>query len=587
MGLTKPCNSTGLSLEFDEARHHHSPGDVISGRVNLSTASETAIGNVAVSFWGRAKSRIIQQHGQSATTHRGRTQYFHQQKTLYEGQYTHKAGFFSWPFEFVVPDRADPVCIRCSDKWKPKEHYRSTQDLDLNLTLPATMFHKRYTFGRQADCFIEYVLEAVVTEPEGLHTIRKPQTKVSKYPVVFHPLSTPKPIQDYRFTEETRYLTISTLKLLPEYKETGLGMRDLARSIFQKDSLPRFSFWVMVEAPTLIQLFHPENIPFRIRATPDTKPGRTTVDHSTGFPEVVLKSAKIELKAFVRCRAPGTYSDNKTYDIPLLAHRVLNEPLQLTHGSTTAAEATVDLGRLCNLRLGNAKLGSRLEGPLCPSFTGYNVSRTYLLTWELEVECADKTEKIYSSYNTPECTVIMQPATTHLSYSGFDQAEGTEMTRVTSGQSTGSGSRLGWWSSRRRSGEPTTNGANVEMKKEKPTFGAFDRTPGTKDSQQKKNKQEKVLTKEEEAAQDRACRIKEQESDEEVENDGQEQQQQQFYPDTDTDTGTDVEDCIFTDATTLGLHGEQAPQPPPSSSPPHTTIITDIEADLPPPRYVP
>ena len=67
MGLTKTEDSPGLSFEINKPQPHYSPGDTISGRVVLNTADEVALGKVVVSFWGRAKSRIIQQHGQAVT----------------------------------------------------------------------------------------------------------------------------------------------------------------------------------------------------------------------------------------------------------------------------------------------------------------------------------------------------------------------------------------------------------------------------------------------------------------------------------------------------------------------------------------
>ncbi|OQU99833.1 Arrestin or S-antigen, domain-containing protein [Cladophialophora immunda] len=466
MGLTKAENSPGLSFEFNNTRQHYSPGDVISGRVILNTAADSAIGKLVVSFWGRAKSRIIQQHGQTVTYHRGRTQLFKKELLLYEGQYTHKPGSFSWPFEFVVPEHAEATSILSGERWKPKDHYRATTDENnLDLTLPPSCYHRRHMFGRQAECFIEYVLDATLTEPEGLHHIRGPQSKVSSYPIVFHPLSTPEPIENYSLTTDQRLFTISTLKLLPEHAGTSLGFRDRARSIFQRDSIPRFSFSLAVQAPGIIQLFHPNHIPFLITATPDLSPENTTIDTSTSLPTVILRSAKIELKTHVRCRAAGTFADSKTYEIPVLPSKALNHPLIMTHGTTTASEATLDLGKLCDLHLGNAKLGSRLETPMCPNFTTYNVSRSYQLLWELEIECAEKTEKFSSVKNGPEIAIILPPATVRVeSELDGNLLLGGDLMQALSTESTGSGSSSGFWS--RRSHEGRAAG-----EKEKAKFG--------------------------------------------------------------------------------------------------------------------
>ena len=452
MGLTKAENSPGLSFELDNPKTHYSPGDIVSGRVVLNTADDVALGKVVVSLWGRAKSRIIQQHGQAVTYHRGRTQLFKQELVLYEGQYTHKPDTFRWPFEFIVPEYADPGSILSGERWKQKDHFRSTADEDkLDLTLPASCYHSRHMFGRHAEGFVEYVLDVTLTEPDGLHHIRGPQSKESTLPISFHPLSTPEPIQNYNFTTDQRPFTISTLKLLPEHAGTSLGFKNRARSIFQRDSIPKFSFNLTVQAPTIIQLMHPSPIPFLITATPDLSPGMTTIETSLSLPTVTLKAVKVELKAHLRCRAAGTFSDSKTYEIPIVTSKILNQPLAMVRGSTSASDVTLDLGQLCDMRLGNAKLGSRLETPLTPNFTTYNVSRTYHLLWELEFECAEKTEKFTSIKNGPECTVILPPATVEMdkvpeytTLLGADLVQAISTTTI-SAESTGSGSSSGFW----------------------------------------------------------------------------------------------------------------------------------------------
>ncbi|KAL6247946.1 hypothetical protein RBB50_005294 [Rhinocladiella similis] len=433
MGLTKATNSAGLSIHLDNPRQVYCPGDVISGHVSLNTAADCAIGTVAVSFWGRAKTKIIQQNGQSASVYRGRTRYFSLDSTLYTGQYTHKPGSFSWPFEFNVPDQANPQCILSGHKWKPKDHFHTNVDHDnLDLTLPPTTSNNnRYHMARKVDCFVEYVLEASLTEPQEAHRFRGPKTKTSTLPVTFHPFSTPEPIQNYDFVTDHRLITISTLKLLPEHAGTSLSLRDRARSLFQRDSIPRFSFRLTVQAPSTIQTFHPNPVPFLLSIEPDLSPENTTIDTSTGtglLPPVTLRSLRVDLKTHIRCRAVATYADDKTYEIPLLSLKQLNQTLPLDPVATSSKDAfsntfsnsisspssTIDLGALYDLRVGNATLGSRLEAPLCPNFTSYNVSREYFLAWEIEVECADKTEKFSSIKHGTPCTVLLPPATARM-----------------------------------------------------------------------------------------------------------------------------------------------------------------------------
>jgi hypothetical protein len=527
MGLTKVRHSPGLSVEIDHARRQYAPGDTISGRVELNTASDSAIGDVTVAFWGRAKSRIIQHHGQSATYHRGRTPFFRLQQTLYQGHYTHRPGSFGWPFEFVVPAEADPDCVlHGGNKWKPHDHFRSTTDAilddekdddnnatlcgssDLDLVLPASMYHSRLAFGRQIECFVEYVLEATLTEPAGLHVVRGPQSKTSTVPVTFHPRSTPEPIQAYDLTASERLVTVATLKLLPEHAGTNLGIRDRARSIFHRDTVPKFSFRLTVQAPTVIQLFHPRPIPFLVTAHPDRSPERTTIDT---LPEVKLRSVKVELRALIRCRAPGTYTDTKTYEIPLLSHRPPPPSRRLlplvvveekASSSASQDSSSLDLGRLYDLRLGNANLGSRLETPLCPSFTSYNVAREYHLTWEVEVECADKTERFSSARGGTRCRVILPPATAMVEEKEGNNHPmvGVALTPATTSPSTdsdldgrGHPSTTSFWSGRR----PGEGGAAFGREKDKKT-----KQPGVMDDQGSAAKR-KAEAKAREAAEER------------------------------------------------------------------------------------
>lgn len=423
MGLTAASNSPGLSFDIENPRQHYSPGDTISGNILLNTAADVAIGNVSISFWGRAKTKIVQSHGQSSSIHRGRTLFFNTTKVLYQGQYTHKAGSFEWPFEFTVPDQADPASILSGQKWKPKDHFRSTTDTgDLDLTLPPTTYRRRDHAGRRVECFVEYVLEATLAEPAGVHRILGPKVKKSTYPIVFHPMSTPEPIQNYGLETNTRPTMITTLKLLPEHAGTTLGIRDRARSIFQRQTIPRFSFSLTVQAPTIIQLFHPDPIPFFIDVRPDPSPWNTTIE--APFPEIVLRSVKVELRTEIRCRADH-FADSNSYKIPVFSHNTLIHALTLTEETPP-----INIGALFDFRVGNAKLGSKLEAPLCPNFTSYNIAREYYLNWELEVECAGKKETFRSVRHPPPCTVILPPATIAID----------DLSKMMTAMSTGSGS---------------------------------------------------------------------------------------------------------------------------------------------------
>lgn len=218
----------------------------------------------------------------------------------------------------------------------------------------------------------------------------------------------------------------------------------------------------------------------------------------------------------MRCRASGTFADSKSYEIPILSYKILDHPLKLTSStplsfsndpSSGEEEEALNLGPLCDLRLGNAKLGSRLETPLTPNFNTYNVARTYNLTWELELECAEKVEKFSSVKNGPECAVILPPATTVETESTPPEGNtllGTDLAQAMSTASTGSGSGSGsgFWTRRSNEGR---GGAGGE--KEKATFGPSGVGIGVSARSvcDEKNKTKSTTTpKDQEAAEERA-----------------------------------------------------------------------------------
>jgi hypothetical protein len=317
-----------------------------------------------------------------------------------------------------------------------------------------------YHYRNSAQSFVEYVVEVKLTEPEGLHRIRGPQSKVSTYPITFVPTRPTEPIHDWHLQAEQRLCTISTLKLMPEHAGTSLGFRDSMRSIFQRSSLPHFSFGIEVQTPGVIQLLHPESIPFLVRVTPDLDPERTTIDPASELAQLVLRAATMEIKVKQRCRARHTSEHCNSYEITLMDKRDMNLPLRLTTDKSPVSETTLDLAHIHPMRLGNMTLGKEVEQPLCPSFKSYNVSRMYYLSWELEISCAGKTEKFKSAKHGPEVQVIL-PAGSSPNYqdSGNGMYLGSELAQAHTAISTYSeGSRLSHASSSRRSREDNVNG---------------------------------------------------------------------------------------------------------------------------------
>ena len=95
--------SLSISYKADSGSSAH-PGSRITGTVHFSTAKSTPLSTVSITFSGRCKVKIREHIHYTTRTFRSRGYYFYTTVPLFDGQgYTHKAGEYEWPFEFVVP----------------------------------------------------------------------------------------------------------------------------------------------------------------------------------------------------------------------------------------------------------------------------------------------------------------------------------------------------------------------------------------------------------------------------------------------------------------------------------------------------
>ena len=100
--------SLSISYTNSHASHTH-PGSTLRGTVHFSTSKEEAFGKVIITFSGRCKVKIREHLHYTTRTFRSRGYYFHLTQALFDGGgFTHKAGEYAWPFEFQVPEVAQP-----------------------------------------------------------------------------------------------------------------------------------------------------------------------------------------------------------------------------------------------------------------------------------------------------------------------------------------------------------------------------------------------------------------------------------------------------------------------------------------------
>ncbi|ORY64325.1 uncharacterized protein BCR38DRAFT_485484 [Pseudomassariella vexata] len=106
--------------------------------------------------------------------------------------------------------------------------------------------------------------------------------------------------------------TVKTLHFEPEYAETSLSLRQHMRTIFKRSSIPKYSFSVVVEHPSVIQLENPKPISFRLKVIPEK-----ALEHTTEFvadkpPAVTLDDLELRLRSSTSCRDLDIWGYNAT-----------------------------------------------------------------------------------------------------------------------------------------------------------------------------------------------------------------------------------------------------------------------------------
>jgi len=129
------CEKSTMSLNIllDKPGPYY-PGATITGHVELRSSSDEAIAYIDINFTGRCKVKIRKHDHYTTVSYRSRGYYFSQHLSLYaEGKYKHKAGTYTWPFTFAIPDQASrqPVLglantSKTPTSWRPQRQLSAT-----------------------------------------------------------------------------------------------------------------------------------------------------------------------------------------------------------------------------------------------------------------------------------------------------------------------------------------------------------------------------------------------------------------------------------------------------------------------------
>ncbi|KAF2805852.1 uncharacterized protein BDZ99DRAFT_99821 [Mytilinidion resinicola] len=380
MPRTAQRSAPGLTVEIDRPdRSYFMAGDTLTGFVVLDLTKVTFFHSVRLQLYGRAKTKITKSNGTRCAIYRSRRVLFNIQQTLHIGQVDCGSGEHAWRFAIQIPNH--PASGQeCGDELavlSTTPAYLATEGGITQHALPTTFnttFERKLGFVK-AEGYIEYYLRVVVFE-KG-----KPKASMVCTKVLFlRARSTDEPAEDFKTRPTEQNCIVRSIKLHPSHADNPPPTRTTLERVLQPSKRTQHALNFHITHPTIIQLDHPNPLPFAVSVEPTPPPTSTS-----GPLEIRLTNLRLFLQSTTRVRAPSIFGEtHKVLEYELTSKRMdhmipTHTPLNLTNFLDIHVHRT-----LC------ARAPGELfkQRPLFSSFKTYNIAVSYELCWELKLDCA-------------------------------------------------------------------------------------------------------------------------------------------------------------------------------------------------------
>lgn len=424
---------------------HHSPfrpGDAIKGYVELNP-KESHVEKMHVVLEGRAKTKTLDKRGDSRSVCRARAPLLYAMHTLQmEVAVLDSDGGRTVPFLISIPPVAPKLFNVPTNKdgffkpywtydWgKPKEHFQ----YEAGHVLPPTFRAGPCGMYTKSEGYVEYSITAIGSQ---LIPAREGGTKLESclFDTVPFWMQSPCPV----LTEEVkkacrinRRVTVQSMKLLPE-----MAARDGAKSTFKEkwksvmgsSKPPEVSFCMSLVVPGHVHAG--ENMPLSVKMQRAKRmlDGDVTERKSrpqVPFPGVEVEKLEINIKHCTRIRTCGSmkmhtddWSHTAWTDIQVAGLGGVELPVWDGDDVVMATSSAVSLDEskescMASKRQQSDMLvqsfrlssGQALPSRIVPTFSTYNISRTYSVRVTLTLRCAGEIK--YINYTGP-ISVLSRP----------------------------------------------------------------------------------------------------------------------------------------------------------------------------------
>jgi hypothetical protein len=424
------------------------PGATITGHVELQSSSDEAIAYIDINFTGRCKVKIRKHDHYTTVSYRSRGYYFSQHLSLYaEGKYKHKAGTYTWPFTFTIPDQASrqpvssPANIsRTPTSWRPQRQLTATgvlrpgvgHELESDIftvkppfrasalnaiqthPLPDSFAYAHSGFPADFEGRVEYTLVATLTRPSGsiLFSPKNLEASANILLKSFRSRTIPDPAQSLQTHQSTH--TISTLRLLPSNTDRKLTFLEKTRSVLNSSTIPTCTFQVAIATPRYLSpaTNSSDTLPLtiavlRLKVPQSDRTDANSADIPTPIVKLTALSLWVRARTLLRDNAKTAIDQTIDYEdrvfhaprngleieIPVLETGTQPNSPMMSEPSSPINESRVpklpdrnDPAPPPKLDLGKI-LNLQLERDvLPPDFSTYNIYRSYTLGYRLRLD---------------------------------------------------------------------------------------------------------------------------------------------------------------------------------------------------------
>ncbi|RWQ93317.1 hypothetical protein C8Q69DRAFT_475918 [Paecilomyces variotii] len=356
-----------LTIHLDNPLPSYSGGETIRGRVTLESLTQIEVKDIRITLSGKAKTKIkkVKHVGAPRTTYRGKAVLFEKEKILVHIDGTLPPQTLEWRFEFTFPTH---VQARSG-----KSQWSSQIPFDAESTthsLPPTFMANVENELWEIESVVAYQIQVDVSKTQRMLVGRKSLIFHEVIPLTFIP---PVPFEEekgYASASRMETFTIRSLLLLPENRGRKLDIREKMTSWLSPSQLPVFKFRVIFNYSSCLHQSDP------MVCTLDIQPMLEDSTVASVAPTVFLKSVSLTLLT-------RTVAWSSPSIIGSLVGDVEESKNILSEGSLRIpATGQIDISGACGQ--------ISLQHP-DPSFSTFNICRSYRLHASIVLECAEKT----------------------------------------------------------------------------------------------------------------------------------------------------------------------------------------------------